>query len=294
MAASVSVAKANQAAVARPTLSAEELAKPVGFEVSLQRRDLAGLDQRQAAGEHIWHAELEGRYLPLAADYASVESWLTSQGFTITQRNGHHLALFANGTVAQVQSAFQTQFAQVAFKGANYLSAVTAPSVPASLSSVLGVIGLQPYRKYQPLHTPVSHRLPTPSEYNEAPYYCSEILGAYQGTSLGLTGSGQEMGIIIDAVPLAADLEKFWSVQGINQSINNITNETITNVSGESVDAREIEKRSMFLGRADCARREPSTSSTAKTCTARILTPLICSAPRNCKTARSPTCINSP
>ena len=167
---------------------------------------------------------------------------MISQGFTITRRDGHRLALFARGTVEQVQQAFQTQFAQVNFHGKAYLAAITAPSVPARLPAVLGVIGLQPFPRYRMFHAPLKAVVEKPDIDNQPPYYVSEILGAYNGNNTGLTGAGQEIGIIIDALPLAADLEEFWGEQNIAQSISNITSEDTPNASGQAADARSGEE----------------------------------------------------
>jgi kumamolisin len=51
---------------------------------------------------------------------------------------------------------------------------------------------------------------PAPSIANAPPYLVSEILHAYNAAGLGLTGKGQTIAILIDTVPLAADLKAFW------------------------------------------------------------------------------------
>src|SRR5580704_14473053 len=64
--------------------TADELAAPMRFSVSLPMRDFAGLQARVAAGEQIPEAEMEARYLPLRSDYDRLATWLAAQGFERT------------------------------------------------------------------------------------------------------------------------------------------------------------------------------------------------------------------
>ena len=228
VAATALTATRRQAILNRTVLTDAETAVPITFEVGLSMRDLPGLRALQAAGEKVTPATLEARYLPVAADYDAVANWLTSEGFTIVKKDGHRLAIFARGTVAQVQASFRTPFAQVVFGGVNYLSAVGVPSMPASLSAVIGVVGLQPFLAYH-LQSRLSVRgqTPVPATNNQPPYLVSEILGAYRATSTSLTGSEETIGIIIDAVPLDADLTTFWTVNNVNQTLSRIASEYV-------------------------------------------------------------------
>ena len=55
--------------IVRHQLSDAELAAPIDFQISLRMRNLAGLESRIHAGQHVSKAEMEANYLPSKADY---------------------------------------------------------------------------------------------------------------------------------------------------------------------------------------------------------------------------------
>jgi kumamolisin len=209
--------------ITRTTLTADEVAAPMDFEVALKMRNFPELQARVARGELISPAEMEAKYDPLPSDAQAVADWLTSQGFVITRQNTDHLAVFARGTVGQIRQGMQVGFGRVSQEGKTYTSAVTAPSLPASLSApVLGVNGLQPHIR------PHKHAIIRPASLTNTnpPFLPSQIAQAYDATGLynsNITGSGQAIAIIIDTFPATSDLTSFWKTYGINQSLNNIT-----------------------------------------------------------------------
>src|SRR5580693_2000390 len=71
--------------IVRNTLTNEEAAAPIAFSVSVKMRNMAELQARIDAGEHISQAEMEARYLPLQSDYDQVKAWLVGQGFAENQ-----------------------------------------------------------------------------------------------------------------------------------------------------------------------------------------------------------------
>jgi len=207
-------------------LRPEHLAKTVEFQIALRMRDFPKMLARLEHGELIPKDELDAKYLPLPADYEAVVDWAKRQGLTITQTDPLRLGVFVKGTVAQVQTAMQTQFAEVTVPDGAYTSAVTAPSIPATLrTAVLGVNGLQPH--IHPRHI----ANPQPLTADAPPFLVKEILGAYDATNLGFDGTGETMAILIDTFPEKTDLTSFWSHNGIPQSLSNVTD--IQAVSGE-------------------------------------------------------------
>ena len=223
--------------VVRQVLSAEELAAPLDFFVSLRMRDFQGLEGRIQAGQTVPQAEMEARYLPLAADYERVASWLASEGFTLTLRDRNHTNVFARASVARISSALGAGFARVATRDGEFTSAVTAPSLPGALSApVLSINGLQPHlRARHPRHGAApAAGLGSP---NGAPTPL-DIAYAYNVPS-NLTGAGQTIAIICDVTPLSSDLTQFWSICGISQSLSNFT---VVNVgSGSPATGDQLE-----------------------------------------------------
>jgi len=211
---------ANKPFISRTTLKASESSAMMTIEVALKMRNFAELQGRVNKGERVSFAEMAAKYEPMPSDYQAVTEWLTSKGLTITRRDGHHLAVFARGTVGQVAQAMQVNFARVTKEGKEYTSAVTAPSVPASIAPLLmGINGLQP-------HIRAHKHIIIPNAANgAAPYTPSQIAQAYQASGLytsNITGAGQSIAIVIDTFPSTADLISFWKTYGVNQSINNI------------------------------------------------------------------------
>ena len=215
-----------RAFISRQTLRSDEVSATMPFEMSLKMRNFAGLQARVAKGEQISLAEMAAKYEPTEESYQQVANWLTVHGFTITRRDSHHVMIFAEGPVSQIQQTMRVSFARVTANQAEYTSAITAPQLPGSLSALLvGVNGLQPHIR------PVSHLMMSPNAVSKMSiggpsyYKPSDIAKAYQATPLynsGVNGAGQTIAIIIDTFPKTSDLTAFWSGSGISQSLNNI------------------------------------------------------------------------
>ena len=216
------------ATVARPLLTDAEAATPLHVEVALKLRNFAELERRVAAGETISRAEMASRYLPLASDYQAVAGWLTSQGLTVKAAGAARAVVSATGTPDQLHTAFGTVFARVAFRGAEYTSAVDAPTLPAAIGARVSAIhGLQPYlhpQKKSAIRQAAAATTTTQaaSRYIVPPYLVSDIMTAYNVDPGTLTGAGQAIGIVIDTVPSNSDLTAFWSDNHVAQSLGNI------------------------------------------------------------------------
>lgn len=211
-------------AITRKLLTSAEAAAPIEIEVALKMRNFADLEARVARGELISPREMAAKYQPLAADYDAVATWISSQGLTITRRDPGHIALFARGTINQIQQALNVSFARVAIEGREYSSAITAPSVPANLSAtLLGINGLQPHLR---AHKHLIRRQAQPDATGgSASYYPSQLAQAYNVNGLysaNIRGSGQAIAIVIDTFPSPDDLVTFWKQAGVNQSLENI------------------------------------------------------------------------
>ncbi len=238
-------------------LSAAQLAAPLEFSVALEMRNLEEFQARIGNGELVPYEEVQAKYMPLQADYDRVLAWLKGQGFTPTFNDTSRLSVFAQGTVAQVQSSFGVTMQSVTVDGVAYTSAINAPGLPASVTGgVLGINGLQPHLHKQTHHrsAPASASTKTTSgktpdsltSANNPPFLVSEIRNAYNGGTLtttvsgtptALTGSGQKTAILIDALALHTDLTTFWTNQNIAQSISNI--EEVKVVSGTAATQEE-------------------------------------------------------
>ena len=225
------------AAVSRTTLTDTEAATPLHVETVLRMRHFAELESRVAAGEIISREEMASRYLPSESDYQAVARWLTAQGLTVATAGAGHAVVSARGTPRQLEQTFQTHFARVSFKGAEYTAAVATPSLPPEIEArVSGIHGLQPFLRP---HKSGAIQKAALSAEATPPYTVDDILTAYHVSASGLNGEGQQIGIVIDTVPLTSDLTKFWSANGVNQNASNIVT---VNVEGEKLPSASGEE----------------------------------------------------
>ena len=188
------------------------------FGVALKLRNYDQMQARIERGETISRDELERVHLPLASDYDAVVQWLTAEGFVITRHDPSRLVVYAQGTVTQVQQSLQVHMVTVTANGGiNYNAADTAPSLPLSIATpVLGINHLQPFHQHH------KHAVRQPLTANSPPFKVSEILTAYSGTGMGVTGANQKIAILIDTPAKNSDLTSFWSANGIAQSTSNV------------------------------------------------------------------------
>jgi kumamolisin len=210
------------AKLVRSALTETELNATLDFSVSLRLRNFAELEERIRKGEVIAADEMAEKYYPTAADYSKVVNSLAAQGLKINPADKYNLSVFASGTVARIKNAFGIEFGRVNYKGVEYTSAMTAPSLAAAIATpVLGINGLQPHI-HPRAHFHAASSGPGKLVGNSPPYTVSEIADAYGANSLSANGSGQKIGIVIDTFPASSDLTRFWSDNSIAQSLGNI------------------------------------------------------------------------
>ncbi len=210
-----------QAFIARSTLSAGECAASMPFEVALAMRNFSELEARLAHSEIIAPEEMQARYLPLAADHDQIVRWLQSEGLTVTRTDANHLAVFVQAPVAEVARVFQVTFARVVAEGAEFTSAISAPSIPSKLAAaVRGIHGLQPHQRLR--RRPHAALRPFAGTGNSLPYYPAQIKQAYNASALTQTGAGQTIAVYALGYPLASDLTSFWATTGATASPSNI------------------------------------------------------------------------
>jgi len=132
--------------------SAASASTEIGFRVYLNWRNAdqavalarAVSDPSSASYAHfLTPAQFRQQFAPTAADASAVRSWLVGRGFTIvyTPANNHYIA--AQGTVAEVESAFGVQLNLYKFQGRALRAPASDLTIPASLAGVVaGVVGI--------------------------------------------------------------------------------------------------------------------------------------------------------
>jgi kumamolisin len=217
-------------------LTADELAAPFSFSVSLRMRDFEGLEARIANGEQIPSSEMEARYLPLRSDFERLNAWLGSQGFEQTLPDRLHMNVLVRGPVARIVQALGVQFARVAVSDGEYTSAVSEPSLPPDLApAVLCVGGLQPQFR---LRHAKAYARPAPRDAVGNFLYVTpnNVAFAYDIPATA-TGAGQIIAIIDEAPVATSDLTTFWRTTGIPQVAQNVTTIDVDGGPGASPDS---------------------------------------------------------
>ncbi|WP_161988655.1 S53 family peptidase [Pedococcus bigeumensis] len=87
-------------------------------------------------------AQFRAQFSPEQADVNSVSAWLKSQGFSVGTTPDNRKYVEATGTLAQAAKAFDTSFAEYRTEGKTVRGNASALKVPASLTAVEGVVGL--------------------------------------------------------------------------------------------------------------------------------------------------------
>ena len=164
----------------------------VGFRVYLGWRNSAAAEALARAvsdphsssyGKYLTPAQFRKQFAPSQADVQAVQSWLTSQGFSIvdTPSNNHYVS--AQGTISQAEAAFGAQFGMYKVKGLSVRSPAHDVSIPSSLAKVVsGVIGLDDSAVF--VHTPhvVDGKAPPTAGFRNAPPlsdYWAEFVSPY-------------------------------------------------------------------------------------------------------------------
>jgi len=139
-------------------VSAMTLGAPTHIAVTLKARNKAQLDALTTAiiagrsTQKLSSAEFMSRHAPSDAQVRSVVEYLTRSGFRNIVVAPNHLVITADGTVASVKTAFNTELHAYNVKGRMAYANTSDASIPQSLSdTVLAVHGLQTVQMAHPM-----------------------------------------------------------------------------------------------------------------------------------------------
>jgi subtilase family serine protease len=173
-------------------LGAADPAGTVGFRVYLGWNDEAGAEalaksvsdpSSSSYGRYLTPSDFRKRFAPTQAQVGAVQSWLRSQGFKVdyTPANNHYVA--AEGTVAQAEAAFGTQFGMYSVRGLTVRSPSADIAIPSALTdSVTGVVGLDDSAVFvQTDHVVDKNAPPSPGFRNAPPLsaYWAQLVSPY-------------------------------------------------------------------------------------------------------------------
>ena len=144
--------------------------------------------------------EFAGEFGPTPDQQQQVANYLRGQGFDVTSISPNGLLIDANATVVQAESTFQVAINNYQLGTHTFYANASAPTVPASLSSLIASIGgLDDSVQYHPLYQRMKKHmqnhglaLATPGGFGP-----KDLSGAYNATPL------QNAGILGDNQPVA-------------------------------------------------------------------------------------------
>jgi subtilase family serine protease len=140
----IPIANATDLGEASPTQSITVL-------VGLKLHNMSQLQQAVASGTVLSDATVNATYGPTASDVSAVTTYLQSKGLTKITAEPNNLIVSATGTIAQVQSAFDTSIHSFSGGGTNFIANVSPAYVPTSLGGiVVSVLGLNNLQAFKP------------------------------------------------------------------------------------------------------------------------------------------------
>ena len=200
---------------------------------------LADQQNPSSARYHQWLTpEQYGAQFGLsAADLAKVSSWLTSQGFTITDTaRGSNFITFS-GTAGQVQQVFGTSIHNMLIDGEQHISNVTDPVLPAGIASVVTSLSGLNDLKLRSRARPRVVQLPAPDTSGVHPNFTSSITGThyiapgdiytiYNETPLissSINGQGVSIAVMGQTDISLSDVTAFRTASGLCTTVNSTT-----------------------------------------------------------------------
>ncbi len=208
---------------------------------------------QQTPGSPLYHQWLTpkqfGQQFGLSAnDLAKVQSWLTSQGLTVTYLAPSDALLKVSGTVAQIQQAFGTSIHSVSSHGEQHIANMTDPVIPAAVANVVsGITGLDDFR-------PRSHaRLQNASPAGATPAFTSGQSGSHYLVpgdfqiiydsqpllSAAINGSGAKIAVIGQTNLSLPDIAAFRAASGLPAQVPSIIISSSTSPTTDGGDLLE-------------------------------------------------------
>jgi pseudomonalisin len=157
-----STATRAESLVSATAVGPEPAATPVRIAVALNIVNRAGLEQTIANRQVLTPAQFVAAHSPSATQANSVESYLSSHGFTNVAVAANRLLVTAAGTVGAASAAFNTPIERFTQHGTVVYANTKVAQVPANLAGIVGsVVGLN---SAGVMHTGATEAANPPSE----------------------------------------------------------------------------------------------------------------------------------
>jgi subtilase family serine protease len=193
------------------------------------RQLLDAQQDKSSANYHAWLTpeQFGKQFGPSDADVQAVTDWLTRQGLQVAKVSAGRTAIEFNGTVAQVQNAFQTQIHRFVVNGKEHMANTSDPAIPEALSPVVkGVMALNNFPKHAQLHRVGSFQRDLATGQVKALFTYTDSNGTFYGVGpadfakiynipAGADGSGQSIAVVGQSNINIQDVRDFRSMFGL-------------------------------------------------------------------------------
>ncbi|GAC1429265.1 MAG: hypothetical protein NVSMB62_27000 [Acidobacteriaceae bacterium] len=192
-------------------------------------------DQQNPASPryHQWltPAQYAAQFGLSSGDMAKVTSWLTGQGFTVTEVANSGTYVRFNGTAARAQAAFATSIHNFSIDGQTHFANITDASVPAPLGSVVrGITGLHNFRLKTRLRSRVVRAEALRPGFTSsisgnhfiAPGDFYTIYNEIPALTNGLNGSGVSIAVMGQVDIVLSDVAAFRTAAGLSANVPTI------------------------------------------------------------------------
>jgi subtilase family serine protease len=201
------------------------LKRPPALQASLDKL----VHDQQVKGSPVYHQWLKpadlASFRPAAADIAKVTAWLTSQGLTVNYVSPSGLEVNFGGRAGDVARAFHTSLHNLVLNGKPHIANVTAPVIPAALSSVIAGVTLHNFFPVPMMHAVTPQYTSTGSNgtfYAVAPpdfatiYNVTPLRGTSNKFNRVVAGAGITIAVIEQTDIKSADWQTFRSSFGLS------------------------------------------------------------------------------
>lgn len=236
-----------------PSLELRHIALAIGPSAQ-QKADLAALlaAQQNPSSDHYHYwltpEEYAARFGASDADISKVTDWLQAQGLTVTGAARGRNSLFADGTAAQVEQAFQTEIHEYVRNGETHFANATEPSLPAAFNGVInGIRGLNNFRMKPALRASLQLPNYTSSRGNHylAPNDFATIYDINPVYSASIDGTGQKLVIAGQTQINLSDIETFRSSFGL--TANNPQIVFVPNTQNPGISSTDLPEADLDL-----------------------------------------------
>jgi Pro-kumamolisin, activation domain len=198
----------------------------VPLQIGLPVQDAAGLQafiesvsdpKNPQFRQHMTQAQFNSTHGATDADYAALQAWATTQGFTTYATYPNNLLLSVVGTAAQVEQALYVNLVYRARQdGTSFVAADREPSLDLAVT-VLEISGLTNFRAPQRMSTTTGPA---------GGFQSADLRAAYLGPDpdlLALTGAGQVVGLLELDLYQQSDIDAYDASQSPALNPANVT-----------------------------------------------------------------------